>query len=241
VNGAPNARRCSARALGIRALSFDLDDTLWDCAPAIRHAEATLHDWFTRETPRIAARHDTRSLAAHRAGVLAGHPELACDVTASRRLAIERLLVEHDYPAARVDEAFAVFHRARSEVVPYDGVPELLAALGERYRLAAITNGNADLGQIGLARHFDVMLAASVDNAPKPAPDMFHDCLDRLGIEAHELLHIGDNASTDVGGARRAGVRALWFNGRGDVWPDALPPPELEAGSIAELGERLLG
>lgn len=227
--------------LGVRALSFDLDDTLWDCAPAIRHAEATLHGWFARETPRIVARHDPESLAAHRAAVLAEHPELAVDVTASRRKAIERLLIEHDYPVSRVDEAFTVFHRARSDVVLYEGVPELLAALARRYRLAAITNGNADLERIGLAAHFDVILAASLERAPKPAPDMFHDCVERLGVEPHELLHIGDNARTDVGGARRAGVRALWFNGRGERWPEELAPPELEVGSIAELGERLLG
>ena len=227
-------------ARGIRALSFDLDDTLWDCAPAIRHAEATLHGWFARETPRIAERHDGESLAAHRAGVLAAHPELAGDVTASRRKAIERLLVEHGYPADLVDPAFDAFRRARSEVVLYDGVTELLAALGARYRLAAITNGNADLERIGLAGHFELILAASVDIPPKPAPDMFRACLERFGIEAHELLHIGDNALTDVGGAQRAGARALWFNGRGERWPEALPPPDLEAGSIAELGARLL-
>ena len=225
---------------GIRALSFDLDDTLWDCAPAIRHAESTLLAWYARETPRIADAHDAASLAAHRADVLAAHPELAVDVTASRRKAIERLLDDHDYPITHVDDAFDVFLRARSEVVLYEGVPELLGALAARYRLAAITNGNADLGQIGLADHFEAIFAASLERAPKPAPDMFHDCLERLDIEAHELLHIGDNARTDVGGARAAGVRAAWFNARGDAWPDALPEPDLEIASIAELGRRLL-
>jgi len=224
---------------GIRALSFDLDDTLWDCAPAIRHAEATLHAWFARETPRVLEHHDRESLIAFRADIAAEHPHLRGDVTAMRRTGIARLLAEHDYPEPLLDEAFAVFHRARSEVVLYDGVPEALAALGRRYRMAAITNGNADLEQIGLAGHFAFTLAASLELAPKPAPEMFELCLERFGIAAHELLHIGDNVSTDVGGAQRAGVRALWFNGRDEGWPEALPPPDFEVRSIAGLAELL--
>ena len=220
---------------GIRALSFDLDDTLWDCAPAIRHAEETLHRWFERETPEITARHDRASLAARRARIVAAHPQLAGDVTAMRRAVIGRLLDEHGYPTALVDEAFDVFLRARSEVVLYAGVPEMLARLGRRYRLAAITNGNADLRRIGLAGHFEAIFAAAGRIRPKPAAEMFLACAARLDIGVHELLHIGDNALTDVGGARAAGARALWFNRRGERWPDELAPPELAVDSIASL------
>ena len=232
-------QRTTAIPPGIRALSFDLDDTLWDCAPAIRRAEEALHGWFARETPRVLERHDLESLAAHRARVVAEHPHPARDVTAMRRTAIARLLDEHGYPDSHVDAAFDVFHRARSEVVLYEGVAETLAALARRYRLAAITNGNADLERIGLAGHFELILAASLELAPKPAPEMFQLCLERFGIEAHELLHIGDNALTDVGGAQRAGVRALWFNGRDEEWPESLPPPDLEVRSIPALSTLL--
>ena len=224
-----------ATLAGIRALSFDLDDTLWDCAPALRHAEETLYGWFERETPRITARHDRASLAAHRARTLAAHPRHAGDVTTQRRLVIGALLEEHGYPRGLLDAAFTAFHRARSEVVLYDGVPEMLERLGRRYPLAAITNGNADLERIGLAGHFRVILAASATVAPKPAPDMFHRCAAELGIGVHEMLHIGDNAVTDVGGALAAGARALWFNGRGERWSDDLPPAELAVDSIAGL------
>jgi len=224
---------------GVRALSFDLDDTLWDCAPAIRRAEETLLAWYAREAPRVLEHHDRDSLAVHRARVVAEHPHLVVDVSAMRRAVIGRLLAEHGYPETLADDGFETFRRARSEVVLYEGVVELLAALGGRYRLAAITNGNADLEQIGIAGHFDLVLAASLERAPKPSPEMFRDCLDCFGIEAHELLHIGDNALTDVGGAQRAGVRSLWFNGRDERWPEGLPPADLESRSISALATLL--
>lgn len=225
--------------VGIRALSFDLDDTLWDCLPAIRHAEETLHGWFERETPRITERHARDALTARRAEIVAEHPEHAGDVTTMRRTVIARLLAEHDYPDTLVDAAFETFHRARCEVELYAGVPAMLERLGRRYRLAAITNGNADLARIGLAHHFDVILAASAEIAAKPAPDMFRRCAERLGIGLHELLHIGDNVAVDVGGAQAAGACALWFNPRDDAWPAELAPPELEVTSIAALVELL--
>lgn len=234
------ARRAAALA-GVRALSFDLDDTLWHCAPAIHHAEETLFAWLRRETPRVLERHNRASIAEHRARIVAAHPELHGDVGALRRLAIGRLLAEHGYEEARADRAFEVFRRARSEVELYAGVAEMLAALPRRYRLAAITNGNADLDLVGIGHHFELVLAASVERTPKPAPDMFLDCIDRFSIEPRELLHIGDNAHTDVGGARAAGARALWFNQHGERWPEALPPPDLETGSIGELAALLLG
>ena len=231
----------AAALAGVRALSFDLDDTLWHCAPAIHHAEETLYGWLGRETPRVLARHDRESLAEHRARVVAAHPELHGDVSALRRRAIGALLAEHGYDEALAERAFETFRRARSEVELYAGVPALLEGLARRYRLAAITNGNADLGLIGIERHFELVLAASLERAPKPAPDMFLSCIERFAIEPRELLHVGDSAHTDVGGARAAGARALWFNQHGERWPEALAPPDLEVASIEELAELLLG
>ena len=36
-----------------RLVTFDLDDTLWDVAPVMRGAEATLRDWLASQAPRL--------------------------------------------------------------------------------------------------------------------------------------------------------------------------------------------
>jgi putative hydrolase of the HAD superfamily len=50
----------------IRALTLDLDDTLWPVWPAIQRAEAALHGWLLRHAPATAARFDVVALRALR-------------------------------------------------------------------------------------------------------------------------------------------------------------------------------
>jgi len=68
---------------------------------------------------------------------------------------LKQLLSEFNYPEDLADEGFDVFYKARSDVELYEGAEELLDKLGTRFKLAAITNGNADLNRIGIANSFD--------------------------------------------------------------------------------------
>ncbi len=226
---------------GVRAVSFDLDDTFWDCAPIIERAEGVLRDWLRREAPRVLEHHDESSIAAARERLLEAHPALAGDVTELRKRSLAELFREAEEEHALSQEAFEVFYRARSEVVLWDGVDELLADLPPRYRVAAITNGNADLGIVGIADRFEIILKASLEWAPKPAPAMFEHVIERFGIEPHELLHVGDSPYTDVGGAHAVGARAVWFEPADIEWePEHGPAPAFRARSIAELRALLL-
>lgn len=224
----------------IKAISFDLDDTFWDCAPAIINAEKTLYRWFAAETPRIVKSHSPESLVEHRVALGNEQPHLRADVTALRVESIRRLMLAHDYDPDFADTAFAVFYRARSDVKLYDGVVDMLAVLQQKYRLAAITNGNADLEQIGIAHFFEDIQAASLENPPKPRADMFHRCLELFALPPSALLHVGDNPETDVGGGHNAGVQTLWFNQHGDPWPDVIDGPHHVVGSIADMRNLLL-
>lgn len=225
----------------VRAVSFDLDDTLWHCEPAIRYAEAQLFHWLERETPRITARHTEESLLAYRMQIHAANPDLHCDVTLLRKLGLRTLLEQFDYPAELAEEAFSVFFAARSEVVLYDGALSLLEKLASRYRLAAITNGNADLQRIGIAGYFDEIQAASIERAPKPDPAMFREVIDGFGIRSAELLHVGDNPVADVQGGHNAGALTVWFNQFNDDWPLELRRAQFEVLSLTELSELLIG
>lgn len=224
----------------IRVVSFDLDDTFWDCAPAIANAEHALYEWHCDNTPRIVAEHTPDTLLEFRKNIRKQHPELAGCVTAMRMQGLHSLLVKYGYPAALAKQAFDVFYRKRSQVVIYPGVIELLESLKGRFGLAAITNGNADLEYIGIAKYFDKIYGADLELKAKPHADMFHRCLDHFGVAGHQLLHIGDNPVTDVHGAIQAGARALWFNQYAELWQDVGSEPHFEARSIADI-HRLFG
>jgi len=227
--------RQAARLELVRAVSFDLDDTLWDCKPVILHAEAVLHRWLESNTPRIVAAHSKESLLAYRLACYERYPDLQGDVTAMRTVSLQQLFTEYGYGEALVNEAFSVFYQARSEVALYDGVEDMLSVLGKRYQLAAITNGNADLEIIGIAHHFHAIQRASLTHPAKPDTAMFKACLAAFGLPPGALLHVGDSPYTDVGGAQDAGVLTVWYNQYNAVWPDTLPPPDFEVQSIQKL------
>jgi putative hydrolase of the HAD superfamily len=107
-----------------------------------------------------------------------------------------------------------------------------------RFRLFAVSNGNADLEAIGLARYFEHALAAREAGVLKPDPRIFTLLLERAGVAAERALHVGDDAVADVEGARRAGVTPVWRNRAGEPWPTATPPP-LTVGSLTELPDLL--
>jgi len=234
---------------GVRAVSFDLDDTFWDCAPAIVKAEDTLYEWLEQNYPNVTDKHTREAMPDMRANMYQTHPHLATDVSMMRKAFLQQLLQDFDNSEMLAEEAFAVFYRARSEVVLYEGTHELLLSLKPTYKLAAITNGNADLNLIGLADYFEDIQCATLTNPPKPAPDMFDSCCANLGIANHELLHVGDNPRTDVIGAHLAGALTVWFNQSAEPWPESLLAPEesgpdfrgpdFEVSSLPEL-QRLL-
>ncbi len=214
----------------IRAVSFDLDDTFWDCAPAIIRAEQTLYSWLSENHPGITERYSAEQMPEMRARMYQTHPHLKTDVSMMRKAFLEQLLDGTDNGAKSAEEAFSIFYRARSEVSLYEGTHELLKSLQNTHKLAAITNGNADLHLIGLADYFDDIQRATLTNPPKPASDMFDACCSNLGINNAELLHVGDNPETDIVGGYLAGARTVWFNQSNEAWPEHLQGPDV-AGS----------
>lgn len=234
-----NQMRHNQILTNIRAVSFDLDDTFWDCEPAIVRAEAVLRQWLDRHHPELSAAHSPQTLQEMRTELYTTHEHLATDVTLMRKTLLTQLFNAKPNSEQLADQAFDVFYKERSNVELYDGTHEILAALKPDYKLAAITNGNADLELIGLADYFHEIRRADLNNPPKPAIDMFQSCCKVLDVAAGELLHVGDNPHTDVLGGHNAGVRTVWFNQARATWPDDLPRADIEVQSLAELQQLL--
>lgn len=220
---------------GLRLLVVDLDDTLWPCAPVIRQAEETLWAWLAPRAPRLAAAHDLASLRAHRIAFARAHPEITHDITALRTAALAEALAEQGDESSLAEEAVAVFVTARQQVEPYPDVAATLARWRERYRIVAVSNGNADVERTPLRGLFHRALNAATIGAMRPDPALFRAALDWAGVDAAAALHIGDDPTNDVAAARALGLRTAWVNRAGRDYPDGLPRADVEVRDLNEL------
>lgn len=200
----------------IEAITLDLDDTLWPSGPALAAAESELHGWLERHAPAVAAALPPPKFALFRRALAGERPEMAHDFTALRGEAIRLALQQHGEDSALAGAAMAVFLEARSRVTLYDEVPAALARLSSRYRLVALTNGNADIVRAGVGRFFAETVTPAIAGTAKPDPRIFHAACASLGAAPDRVLHAGDHPDADVRGAARAGLRAAWIN-RGRV------------------------
>lgn len=222
-----------------KAISLDLDDTLWPIWPVIERAEAALHAFLLERCPRTATRYPIAAMRELREQIAAAHPQYAHDFTRQRKLSLAHALRTAGDDEAHAEDAFTAFYAARNEIAFYPDAMPALDRLAARWPLAALTNGNADLARIGIADRFQVFVAARDAGHAKPDAPIFHAACQRLGLAPHEVLHVGDDPMLDVVGAQGAGLRACWLNRRGESWPERFAPPDLEFSTLSGLADWL--
>ena len=222
-----------------RALSLDLDDTLWPIWPVIERAEAALHAFLLERCPRTATRYPIAAMRQLREEIAAAHPQYAHDFTRQRKLSLAHALRTAGDDEAHVEGAFIAFYAARNDIEFYPDAMAALDRLAARWPLAALTNGNADLSRIGIADRFQVFVAARDAGHAKPDAPIFHATCERLGLAPHEVLHVGDDPLLDVVGAQGAGLRACWLNRRNEDWPEQFAPPDLQFTTLSGLADWL--
>lgn len=216
-------------------LSFDLDDTLWPVAPVIAGAERALLSWLRERYPRAVDGHGIESMRALRAAVGERFPQHAHDLTFLRRYMLEELFAAAGYAPRLADEALEVFFTERNRVEFYADARPALERLRRRYRLFALSNGNADLARCGLGDLFAGHVTARGAGAAKPDARIFAQLAALAGVDASRVLHIGDDPLADVVGATRAGMQAAWLNRDAREWPQAYAPPPRTIASLAEI------
>lgn len=236
----------NGRALGapVDAITFDLDFTLWDLTGVIARAEQQAQDWLLRHHPTVAERWDLDAIAQLRQRLAADRPELRHDVSELRREAFREAGrqggCEAEYLEALVEGAFDEFIAGRHVLNLYPDTKPLLDDLRGRARLGVITNGNAEVHRLGLDHYFDFSLSAMEVGAAKPSHLVFDTAVNRAGVPAERIVHVGDDAECDVFGAARAGMQAVWLNRDDSPWPEGVERvPYVEVDSLAALGEML--
>ncbi|MBT1446556.1 HAD-IA family hydrolase [Shewanella sp. JM162201] len=199
----------------IHAISFDLDDTLYDNRPIILAAEAAQLAFLHQQFPE--SRHwGTAEWRHHKLELMAKEPLLAHDPTrlrlATLRSGLKRLGLESDDANRGAGAVMDEFLYHRSNFAVPEASIKVLRALSSRFTLIGLTNGNVDADRIGLGELFAFVIKAGDGLKMKPHGDLFTLGCERLKVLPENLLHVGDSHKADVAGALRAGCMAALLN-----------------------------
>lgn len=220
----------------IRAITIDLDDTLWPIAPTIAQAEQVLQDWLAHNAPaaaQLASQPGVRQRIRH--DVQRCWPERLHDLSFLRLQSLRDLLQEADESLELAEPAFDVFFAARQQVRLYDDTVAALAFLSARYPVLALSNGNADVHRIGLGGYFVGSVAARHVGVAKPDRGIFEYAAQVLQQPMETVLHVGDDVHLDVCAALAVGMQTVWVN-RGDLtWHGGDKQAHLQVRDLLQL------
>lgn len=220
----------------MRFIFLDLDDTILDFRQAERQAlSRTLGHFHVDPTPAVLDRYHALN---RQQWELLEEGKLTRPQVLIRRfqLLFDELGVCADPEAVcrRYEEQLALGHF----FVP--GAPELLEALHTGYDLYLATNGtpavqNSRIESAGIARYFRKIFISEQLGAYKPSPAFFQACFRAIpDFDPAEALMVGDSLTSDIRGARNAGLRSCWYD------PQRLPPrpdivPDYTIYALSEL------
>ena len=193
-----------------QAIFIDIDDTLLDYIPCCREAfEAAMpeHAEYFQLFFDISGR--LFSEAKHGLHTIAEVMELYP----------KEFIATIGYPEEAVDPFKHAFRAAWGKthtLVP--GAKETLERLHNKgYRLFAASNSfghlqRSRLEQAGILHFFEDTYISMDIGYDKPDVRFYEEALRRCGLQANEVLMIGDSMTTDVLGAQNAGMDALYFD-----------------------------
>ena len=216
----------------IKAILFDLDNTLFDREAAIRRVA----EEFYREHPSVSA-------SATQEDVVEKLVEWDEDGYGDREKMRRRWLEVWPDIGKSPGELEGWYRSAMEDTVtPDTEISEFPADLNEQQvPWGIITNGrpsqHAKCRAAGLAKVATFVTVSGEVGYEKPDSRMYQDALRRLTIEEPaDALMVGDHPAVDIDGAKRVGMRAAWVH-RGGEYPEGLERPDYVIDGVAEVND----
>ncbi len=231
----------------IRALLFDLDNTLYHYTPcdeaALVATRAVLAQHINLSDAEFGRLNDqVRSeFAARLGGQAASHS----------RILFFKSMVEQLTTACGGDLALRMSDRYweafLGQMEPAPHTRDVLESLGGSHDLALVTNQTTyiqlrKIQRLGIERHFPVVVTSEECGVEKPDARVFQRALSALGVDAADAVMIGDDPDTDIRGASELGISTVHtteFTGARLGEEQVGAGPDAVIGSLSELPEVL--
>ncbi len=232
-----------------RAVFFDLDDTLLDGYNAMQTAWAIVCADFGQrlgiapDALRDAIRREATAFWKDEEAV--GHWRVKLQDARTHVIGLALRAEGLDATQAEpLSLAYGAEHRAHLR--PFDDAFETLEAVREAgLKTALLTNGPRELqrdkiARFDVARHMDAIVIEGEFGKGKPSREVFEYALSEVRVEAPAAWMVGDNLYADVGGAKAAGLHAIWIHRERLAPREDIPTlPDRVIAHLAELREAL--
>ena len=190
----------------IKAVLFDLDDTLYDREALVRRVIIDQYDAFEPELRSVDKDEFVTRIVQLDDHGYADKRALYATVGAEWRLAPDLI--------GRLAQDFWNSYDEKCEL-SQDTRITLQTLRESAMKIGVITNGGTErqqrkLESLGISSWFDVILISEAEGLKKPDAEIFHRAVGRCGVQAREAIFVGDHPETDIGGALQAGLRAIW-------------------------------
>lgn len=209
---------------------FDWDNTLWDFK---RNATEALHEVFTSFAlheffgtfERFFAIYALRNSELWR-GYAAG-------TVSKAHLCSERFeeplrhcgVANAPVLAKKLNAAFLKATLSKTRLMPH--ARDVVCQLHRRYTISVVSNGFPEvqytkIENSGLQPYISNVWLSEEIGAAKPNPRFFARALEQCGTTASQVLLVGDDFDTDIKGAQKAGIDAVFYNVQGVPVPNGI-------------------
>jgi 2-haloalkanoic acid dehalogenase type II len=129
-----------------------------------------------------------------------------------------------------LDEAVTILPNVKQtlDTLYANGLRLGMVSNGDTEELSAHLNGVSDL--------FDVVVTSEELKVYKPHPRIFNETLRKMGVAREKAAFVGDTITSDVLGAKKAGLTAIWYNKKQRI-PKPEIRPDFEIRDMAEILE----
>lgn len=234
----------------IRAVLFDLDDTLHDDTYAFTTAAEEV-------AAEVAAEHGIDALALKHAYIAEAEgfwhrltaKELQTKLSQWRAAMWGNALRSVGLDDARLAERSAAKYNVyrKKYFALFPGALDLLRELqAAGMKLGLVTNGVSEthrekIALLQITEYFDAIFLADEVGMVKPDPLLFAHACTKLRASPSESAMVGDRYERDIAGAQDAGLFTIWVNVRNERLPKGARAPDAIVASIAEVASHLIG
>ncbi len=206
----------------LKAVIFDLDDTLYDYKTCDTKATNALLCYLKDkldippEQGKLCLQQAKKIVKEQLGNVAASHNRILYTQILSELCGLK--------PAQYAYEMYEIYWNAMLEKMkPYPYVKKLWSILKEnQIKIAILTDLTAQIQhrkliKMGLQNNVDCLVTSEEAGAEKPDKVMFQKIMKKLGCQKDEVILIGDSLEKDILGAKAFGIPSIWFSENANV------------------------